>query len=140
MSTPIFVDTLRAAKFLTGWTKRQAELGMAKENVKIMTEIGLKLRENKQSVSECVESLKKLAQMFEIDHRNNDNVPDFYDMGRYIVCYIVTLWHCYIVTLLYCYATTLLHLYCYTSTFLHWTFFYTIILPLFISSIYLLIF
>ena len=64
---------------------------MAKENVKIMAEIGLKLRDNRQSVSECVESLKKLEEMFRIDHRNDDNVQDFYDMGRYIVSYIVTL-------------------------------------------------
>ena len=87
MSTPIFVDTLRAEKFITGWTKRQAELGMAKENVKIMTEIGLKLRENKQSVSECVESLKKLDSLLS----KHKNARDFYDMGTYIVCYIVTL-------------------------------------------------
>ena len=91
ISTPIFVDTLRAEKFISALTKRQEELGMAKENVKIMAEIGLKLRDNRQSVSECVESLKKLEEMFRIDHRNDDNVQDFYDMGRYIVSYIVTL-------------------------------------------------
>jgi hypothetical protein len=59
---------------------------MASENVKIMAEIALKLMENKQSLSDCVESLKELVKMFGISPVNSDNVGDFYTKGRYIVC------------------------------------------------------
>jgi hypothetical protein len=75
----------------TAWTKRQEEIRSAKafaaKPVNIMAEIALNLRENKQSLSECVESLKELESLF----RNYKNARDFYTMGRYIVCYIVTL-------------------------------------------------
>ena len=60
---------------------------MASENVKIMAEIALNLRENKQSISECVESLKKLESLL----RDISNARDFYTIGMYIVCYIATL-------------------------------------------------
>jgi hypothetical protein len=96
IATPIFVGTLRAENLKTAWTKRQEEIRIAAKPVNVMAEIALKLRENKQSLSECVESLKKLESLF----RNYKNVQDFYTMGRYIVCYIVILQHYYTCTLL----------------------------------------
>ena len=73
-----------------------------------MAEIALKLRENKQSISECVESLKELESLLS----DIDNARDFYTIGRYIVCYIVTLSYCYIVILIhfhFCYSNTLVY-------------------------------
>ena len=83
----ISVDILRAENLKTAWTKRQEELRIAEKPENVMAEIALKLRENKQSLSECVESLKKLASLLS----EQENAQDFYDMGRYIVCYIATL-------------------------------------------------
>ena len=80
------IDTLRAENLKTAWTKRQEEIRSAKafaaNPVNIMTEIALKLRENKQSLCECVESVKKLDSLLS-KHKNARN---FYDMGTYIVC------------------------------------------------------
>ena len=87
IATPIFVGTLRAENLKTAWTKRQEEIRIAAKPVNVMAEIALKLRENKQSLSECVESLKELESLLS----DIDNARDFYTIGRYIVCYIVTL-------------------------------------------------
>ena len=71
----------------TAWTKRQEELRIAAKSVNVMAEIALKLRENKQSVGECVKSLKELEWLLS----RKTNARDFYEMGTYIVCYIVKL-------------------------------------------------
>ena len=87
IAPPISVVTLHAENLKTVWTKRQEELRIADKPENVMAEIALKLRENKQSLSECVESLKTLASLLS----EQENAQDFYDMGRYIVCYVVTL-------------------------------------------------
>ena len=104
---------------------------MANEDVKIMAEIGLKLWENKQSVSECVESLQELERLFRTSF--SKNVGDFYTIGMYIVCYIVTLLYCYTTTLLYLYTVTL-------PLYVGVLHFSSGLTSLFISSIYSLIF
>ena len=75
------------------WTKRQKELIVAMASVakpaEFMAEIALKLRENNQSLSECVESLKELESLLS----DIDNARDFYTIGMSIVCYIVKLLH-----------------------------------------------
>jgi hypothetical protein len=71
------------------WTKRQEELKIAMASVakpaEFMAEIALKLRENKQSLSECVESLKELESLL----GDIDNARDFYTIGN--LCVIVRL-------------------------------------------------
>jgi hypothetical protein len=59
---------------------------MESENENIMAEIALNLREIKQSLSECVESLKKLESLFFDSGLSGDNIRDFYTIGMYIVC------------------------------------------------------
>ena len=77
----ISVDILRAENLKTACTKRQEELRIAEKPENVMAEIALKLRENNQSLSECVESLKELESLLS----DIDNARDFYTIGRYIV-------------------------------------------------------
>ena len=48
-----------------------------------MKKIALTLRENKQSLSDCVESVRELVRMFGV---SSDSVGDFYTIGMYSVC------------------------------------------------------
>ena len=82
IATPIFVDTLRAENLKTAWSKRQEELKIAMASVakpaEFMAEIALKLRENNQSLNECIESLKELESLLS----DIDNARDFYTIGE----------------------------------------------------------
>lgn len=64
------------------WTKRQEELKIAMASVvkpaEFMAEIAVKLRENNQSISESVESLKELESLLS----DIDNSRDFYTIGK----------------------------------------------------------
>ena len=85
IATPIFVDTLRADNLKTAWSKRQEELKIAMASVakpaEFMAEIALKLRENNQSLNECIESLKELESLLS----DIDNARDFYTIGKLIL-------------------------------------------------------
>ena len=78
------MDTLRAENLKTAWSKRQEELKIAMASVakpaEFMAEIAFKLRENNQSLGECVESLRELESLL----GDIDNARDFYTIGKLI--------------------------------------------------------
>eukprot|EP00596_Hydrurales_sp_CCMP1899_P007535 CAMPEP_0119038928 /NCGR_PEP_ID=MMETSP1177-20130426/8136_1 /TAXON_ID=2985 /ORGANISM="Ochromonas sp, Strain CCMP1899" /LENGTH=184 /DNA_ID=CAMNT_0007002141 /DNA_START=109 /DNA_END=660 /DNA_ORIENTATION=- len=81
ISTPILEETLRAENLKVAWSQRQAELriGMASivKPAEFMAEIAVKLRDNKQNLSESIESLRELESFLD----DIDNARDFHTIG-----------------------------------------------------------
>lgn len=81
LSTPVIVNTLRAANLKVAWAKRQEELKVAMANVvkpaEFMADIALKLREKKQSLTESLDSLRELESLL----GDIDNSRDYYTIG-----------------------------------------------------------